>query len=231
LSRAGFEVVLAAGQGCCGALTHHMGGERDSLAAARRNVDAWSAEIEARGLDAIVVTASGCGSSVKDYGHLLRTDPAYAEKAARVAALAKDITELLDGNLPPPTGRAPSLIVGLHAACSLQHGQAIREQPTRLLTAAGFRVCAPREGHLCCGSAGVYNILQPAIARRLGQRKAQNLDRLDADVLATGNIGCATQIAAYAAKPVVHIVELLDWATGGPVPPRLASRHPPDACR
>jgi glycolate oxidase iron-sulfur subunit len=224
LSRAGYDVVAPPREQCCGALTHHMGRGSDSRAAARRMIDVWAPDIEAGTLDAIVMTASGCGASVKDYGHLLREDPAYAEKAASVAAIAQDITELLDGHLPLPTGRAPALLVGLHSACSLQHGQSIREQPVRLLIAAGFRVRQPREAHLCCGSAGVYNILQPAIAERLGRRKADNLDDLEANVLATGNIGCAIQIATYAAKPVVHIVELLDWATGGPVPLALTGR-------
>jgi len=218
LSRAGFNVVLASGEGCCGALVHHMGKEKASLEAARRNVDVWSREIEENGLEAIVVTASGCGVTIRDYGFMLRGDPAYAEKAARVSALAMDITELLDATALP-AGNGRNLRVAYHAACSLQHGQKVTQAPRRLLSAAGYDVRLPAEAHLCCGSAGTYNILQPEIAGQLGDRKAANLDRLEADVIATGNIGCVVQIAQRTGTPIVHIVELLDWATGGPPPP------------
>jgi len=220
LNRAGFDVVLARGEGCCGALVHHMGREQASLDAARRNVDAWSREIEESGLDAIVVTASGCGTTIKDYGFMLREDPAYADKAAHVSALAKDISELLqDAALPEGDGHG--LRVAYHAACSLQHGQKITDAPKRLLAAAGYEVRTPAEAHLCCGSAGTYNSLQPEIAGQLGDRKAANLERLEADVIATGNIGCVMQIAQRAGTPVVHTIELLDWATGGPPPEAL----------
>ena len=224
LNRAGFDVVFAPGEGCCGALVHHMGREADGLAAARRNVDAWMGEIEGGGLAAIAVTASGCGTTIKDYGFMLRGDPAYAEKAARVSALAKDISELLaEIDLPPGDGRG--LIVAYHAACSLQHGQKVTDAPRRLLEAAGYVVRTPAEAHLCCGSAGTYNILQPDIAGQLGARKAAALERLDADVIATGNAGCAIQVARYGDTPVVHTIELLDWATGGPAPAIFAHRH------
>ncbi len=217
LNRAGYDVVFAPGEGCCGALVHHMGRDAASLDAARRNVDAWSREIEGAGLDAIVVTASGCGTTIKDYGFMLRDDPAYAASAARISALAKDVSELLvDADLPDGDGRG--LTVAYHAACSLQHGQKVVDAPKRLLAGAGYVVRTPVEQHLCCGSAGTYNILQPEIAGQLGSRKAANLARLDADVIATGNIGCAMQIGQRAAIPVVHTVELLDWATGGPRP-------------
>ncbi len=223
LNRVGFDVVFASGEGCCGALVHHMGREQESLAAARRNVDAWNREIE-EGLDAIVITTSGCGTTIKDYGFMLRGDPAYAEKAARVSALAKDVSELLDSIELPKAVGVRKLTVAYHSACSMQHGQKITAAPQRLLKAAGFDVRQPVESHLCCGSAGTYNILQPEIAGKLGDRKVANIERLKPDVIATGNIGCATQIGARTAVPVVHTVELLDWATGGPVPPSL-SRH------
>jgi glycolate oxidase iron-sulfur subunit len=224
LDRAGYDVVLAPGEQCCGALVHHMGREEAGLAAARRNVDAWTREIETGGLAAIVVTASGCGTTIKDYGFMLRNDPAYADKAARVSALARDISEvLIDADLPLGNGRG--LTVAYHAACSLQHGQKVTDAPKRLLAGAGYAVRTPIEAHLCCGSAGTYNILQPEIAGQLGDRKAGNLARLDADVIATGNIGCAMQLAPRLGMPVVHTIELLDWATGGPVPPQLAN-HP-----
>jgi len=220
INRAGYDVVFAAGEGCCGALVHHMGREAAALADARRNVDAWTREIEQDGLDAIIITASGCGTTIKDYGHMLRLDPAYAEKAARISALARDVSEfLLEAALP--AGKPLGITVAYHAACSLQHGQKVTDAPKQLLTDAGFTVRTPAEAHLCCGSAGTYNILQPAIARQLGERKAANIERLQPDVIATGNIGCAMQIGQRTVIPVVHTVELLDWATGGPVPAAL----------
>ncbi|PJI89322.1 glycolate oxidase iron-sulfur subunit [Sphingomonas koreensis] len=223
LNRAGYDVVFAAGEGCCGALVHHMGREADGLDAARRNVDAWMREIDGGGLAAIVVTASGCGTTIKDYGFMLRNDPAYAGKAALVSGLAKDISELLAQiDLPPGNGRG--LTVAYHPACSLQHGQKVTDAPKRLLAAAGYAVRTPAEAHLCCGSAGTYNILQPEIADQLGDRKASHLDRLQADVIATGNVGCAMQIARFGDTPVVHTIELLDWATGGPAPAVLTHR-------
>ncbi len=217
LNRAGYDVVFARDEGCCGALVHHMGQDEASLAAARRNVDAWTALADEGGLDAIVITASGCGTTIKDYGFMLRDDPAYADKAARVSALAKDVSELL-ADIPLPPGDGRGLTIAYHAACSLQHGQKVTIAPPRLLADAGYIVRTPAEAHLCCGSAGTYNILQPEIAGQLGDRKAANLARLNADVIATGNIGCAMQIGQRASVPVVHIVELLDWATGGPKP-------------
>ena len=232
LNRLGIEVVVAAGEGCCGALKHHLGRGDESLAQARNNVDAWTREIEGEGLDAILVTVSGCGSVIKDYGFMLRTDQAYAEKAARVSALAKDISEyLVTRELPSPVTSSdappPGLTVAYHAACSLQHGQRIVRQPKDLLSKFGFIVKDIAEGHLCCGSAGTYNILQPALADRLRERKVANIERLEPDVIAAGNIGCITQIAAGTAIPVVHTVELIDWATGGPVPDPLRERPVP----
>ena len=223
LNRIGVEAVLPAGEGCCGALVHHMGKEAAALHAARANVDAWMREIDGGGLDAILITASGCGTTIKDYGHMLAGDRDYAEKATRVAGLARDISEYLAGiDLPEPQVR-PGLRVAYHSACSMQHGQQIRFQPKILLEKAGFEVCDVPEGHLCCGSAGTYNILQPEIARRLRDRKVANIERTEPDLIATGNIGCMTQIATGTAIPIVHTVELLDWAYGGPAPEMLAS--------
>lgn len=220
LERAGHEVVFAQGEGCCGALVHHMGREGDALAAARRNVDAWMREIEGKGLDAVIVTTSGCGTTIKDYGHMLRADPAYAEKAARVSALAMDVSEYLaKTGLPVATPRG--LTVAYHPPCSLQHGQKVTEAPKRLLADAGYSVRLPAEAHLCCGSAGTYNILQSELAGQLGARKAERLAALEADVIATGNVGCAVQISRHSGLPVAHTIELLDWATGGPRPSAL----------
>jgi glycolate oxidase iron-sulfur subunit len=221
LNRHGIEVVVAQGEACCGSLVHHMGREAAALASARNNIDAWTREIEAGGLDAILITVSGCGTTVKDYGFMLRTDPAYADKAARISALAKDVTEYL-ATLNLTAAPLPArLTVAYHSACSLQHGQKIVREPKELLSKFGFVVKDVPESHLCCGSAGTYNILQPELAERLRDRKVANIERLQPDVIAAGNIGCITQIATGTAIPVVHTVELLDWATGGPVPELL----------
>jgi glycolate oxidase iron-sulfur subunit len=224
LTRLGIEVVVPQGEGCCGALVHHMGKEDAALHAARRNVDAWTREIERGNLDAIVITASGCGTTIKDYGFMLRLDSAYAEKAARVSALARDVTEYLDTlDLPAPSV-SHGLTVAYHSACSMQHGQKITRQPKELLARAGFVVKEPREGHLCCGSAGTYNIMQPEISAKLRDRKVRNIEATGAAIVATGNIGCITQIASAARLPVVHTVALLDWAYGGPEPGQLRGR-------
>ena len=221
LTRHGVEVVVAKGGGCCGALVHHMGQEAPALSAARRNVDAWIREAEGEGLDAVIINASGCGTTVKDYGFMLREDPAYAEKASRIAGLTQDVTEFLhDLGLRAPA-RATGQRLTYHSACSMQHGQQIRKQPKALLEAAGFQVAEPLEGHLCCGSAGTYNLLQPELATRLRDRKVSNLERTRPQAIASGNIGCLTQIAGATEVPVVHSAALLDWATGGPLPAAL----------
>jgi glycolate oxidase iron-sulfur subunit len=217
LTRAGVAVVRARGEGCCGSLVQHMGREGRALVQARANIDAWTREIEGDGLDAILITASGCGTTVKDYGFMLRDDPAYAAKAARVSSLARDITEYL-ATLDLPFVETEKLVVAYHSACSMQHGQKVTEQPKALLRNAGFIVREPAEGHICCGSAGTYNILQPEIAARLRDRKLRNIARLKPDVIAAGNVGCMTQLADGAGVPVVHTVELLNWATGGARP-------------
>ena len=218
LNRLGVEVVVAAGEGCCGALVHHMGHEEQAQAQARANVDAWMREAENGGLDAIIITASGCGTTIKDYGHMLRHDSNYADKAARVSALAKDISEYLATiDLPAPAIR-PELVVAYHSACSMQHGQKITDQPKKLLKEAGFDVREPREGHLCCGSAGTYNIMQPDISAMLKDRKTRNIEATGADIIATGNIGCIAQIGSSSRLPIVHTVKLLDWAYGGKRP-------------
>jgi len=226
LTRHGVEVVQPKGEGCCGALTHHMGREGDSHAQAKRTIDAWIAEIDGEGLDAIVVTASGCGTTIKDYGFMFRDDPAYAEKARRVSALAKDVTEYVASiGLMPPVEES-EMVVAYHSACSMQHGQGIRTEPKALLKQAGFTVKDVPEGHICCGSAGTYNILQPELAAHLRARKVANIERVRPDLIATGNIGCVTQIGKGTDIPIVHTVELLDWATGGPKPEALEGVTP-----
>jgi glycolate oxidase iron-sulfur subunit len=216
LTRLGFEVVVSGEESCCGSLTHHMGKEEDALARARRSIDQWiRAEV-----DAVIVTASGCGTTIKDYGHMLRLDPAYAEKAKEVSARAKDITEfLIAQDLPEARG---GLKLAYHSACSMQHGQKLRTEPQKLLRRAGFSVMEVPEGHLCCGSAGTYNILQPEIATKLRDRKVANIESLQPQAIATGNIGCITQIGTGTGIPILHTIELLDWAYGGPMPRKLA---------
>ena len=222
LTRLGAEVVVTEADGCCGSLPHHLGQAERARALATRQIEGWIAEQDAGGLDAIVVTASGCGATLKDYGHMFRADPVWAERAARVAALAVDVTELVARLGLGEAGKAAALTVAYHSACSLQHGQGLRSEPRALLEQAGFRVIEPREAHVCCGSAGTYNLLQPDIAGQLKARKAGHLAATGADVICAGNIGCLTQIGGVAGMPIVHTVELLDWATGGPRPAGLA---------
>jgi len=216
LTRHGAEVVVVRGVGCCGALPHHMG--REPTDRIRANIDAWIGEAERNGLDAIVVNASGCGTMLKDYGFILRTDPKYAGKAARVSALARDISEVMQELGLKRPAIATGLRVAYHSACSLQHGQKIHNGPRELLQRAGFSVVDVPEGHLCCGSAGTYNMTQPELAETLKARKLRNLASVQPEIIAAGNIGCITQLRDGADAPIVHTVELLDWATGGPRP-------------
>jgi glycolate oxidase iron-sulfur subunit len=227
LTRHGIEVVLPEGEACCGSLSHHMGFEHEAHGFVKNNIDAWTREIEKGGLDAILITASGCGTTVKDYGFMLRTDKDYAGKAAKVSALTRDITEYLS-TLDLKTEDAIKLPVAYHSACSMQHGQKITQAPKRLLTGMGFEVRDVPEGHLCCGSAGTYNMLQPEIAGRLRERKVANVRSTGAGLIATGNVGCMVQIGASLEWPILHTVELLDWATGGPKPIALDGWNPPD---
>jgi glycolate oxidase iron-sulfur subunit len=222
LARSGYTVEDVREEGCCGALVHHMGREEAARAAARHNIDLWSAVIARGDVAAILVTASGCGTVIKNYGFMLRDDAQYAEAAARISALARDITEFLD-EIDLPRAESKGLRVAYHPACSLQHGQKVTDAPKRLLTESGYEVHLPKEAHLCCGSAGTYNILQPDIADQLGARKGAAIERLRPDVIATGNIGCAVQIGRHSDTPVVHTVELLDWASGGPMPTAMAA--------
>jgi glycolate oxidase iron-sulfur subunit len=223
LTRHGCEVVVTPGSGCCGSLDHHLGRETAALAFARANIDTWERERLRGGLDAIAINASGCGTTVKDYGFMLREDAAYAEKAARIAALTKDVTEVIEalGLSSSTSTDAVKRRVAYHSACSMQHGQRLDSGPKALLATAGFEPVDVPEGHLCCGSAGTYNLLQPEIAAALRDRKLANIAATRPDLVATGNIGCITQLAPRCEVPVVHTVELLDWATGGPAPRAL----------
>ena len=225
LTRHGCEVVIAKDAGCCGALEHHMGKLEGSHNAAKRNIAAWEAAEKSGGtIDAVIINASGCGTTLKDYGHMLKNDPAWAERAAMIAERSKDITEIIAKLGLNPVEQSPpqELRVAYHSACSMQHGQKITLLPKTLLEEAGFTVSSPAEGHLCCGSAGTYNLTQPELADQLGERKAKNLKNTGADIVSTGNIGCLMQIGNHGSMPVVHTAELLDWVTGGPKPDGLS---------
>ncbi len=226
LTRHGCEVVIAKGMGCCGALTHHMGKTIESHASAAANIRAWMKVRNEGGLDAVVINTSGCGTTVKDYGHMFEGQP-LAEDARLIASLTKDISELMI-DLGLNEAKVPKLKVAYHAACSLQHGQQIKTHPKTLLAKAGFTVLEPADPHLCCGSAGTYNMMQPEISKQLKDRKVKTLEALTPDVIAAGNIGCMMQIGGGTAVPVVHTAELLDWATGGPKPAALGevAAHP-----
>jgi len=231
LTRHGVEVVIARGEACCGALVHHMGREREAHAAARRNIDAWQRVMDKNhdggGLDAILLTTSGCGTTIRDYGHMLRFDPKYAEKAARIAALAMDISEFLPRLGLPESNAGNGIRLAYHSACSLQHGLRVTKQPKRLLASAGFTILEVPEGHLCCGSAGTYNILQSEISAKLKARKVANIASVKPDLIAAGNIGCIAQIGSATKTPVLHTVQLLNWAYGGHRPAPLPEQHAP----
>jgi glycolate oxidase iron-sulfur subunit len=225
LTRHGCEVAIAPGAGCCGALNHHLGQDDVAKRFAAANIAAWSALFGGKGPEAVVINTSGCGTVVKDYGFMFRTDAKLAEPAARISTMTRDITELMaELGLNEPVTK-PGLTVAYQSACSLQHGQRVTREPVALLTAAGFAVRDIPEAHLCCGSAGTYNMLQPAIAAQLRERKLANIAKVAPQVIASGNIGCMTQLSGTI--PVVHTAELLDWATGGPVPERLSSLRGP----
>ncbi|NJO23160.1 MAG: glycolate oxidase subunit GlcF [Sphingomonadales bacterium] len=221
LRRLGCEVVVAKGQGCCGALTHHMGKADLAHGSAAANIRAWMAEKHGGGLDAVVINTSGCGTTVKDYGHMFRND-ALAAEAKDISDITMDISELLV-KIGLPEGAPKGLRVAYHAACSLQHGQQVKTAPKDLLKRVGFDVVEPADSHLCCGSAGTYNLLQPEISTQLKDRKVRTLEAKRPDVIAAGNIGCMMQIGSGTGVPVVHTVELLDWATGGPKPRALGT--------
>jgi glycolate oxidase iron-sulfur subunit len=221
LTRHGCEVVVSAGSGCCGALVHHMGRESDAEVQVKANIEAWEQVAKTGRLDAVVINASGCGTVIKDYGFMFRENEAWVERAKNISSLAKDVTEIMTELGVNKSLHNTGLRVTYHSACSLQHGQKIKIQPVELLQAAGFDVRQPAEGHLCCGSAGTYNIFQPEIAEQLLDRKAGNLRRTEPNVIAAGNIGCIIQLRGGIDVPVVHTVSLLDWATGGPKPEGL----------
>ncbi len=221
LTRLGAEVVIPKDMGCCGALTFHMGERKRSRKLMANNVEVWHKELQEGGLDAIVLNTSGCGTAVREYDYLFRHDPKLAEKAKEVTALIKDVSEVVAELGLGEANKASKLKVAYHDACSLQHGAQIKSAPRQLLKDAGFEVVEVPEAHICCGSAGTYNMLQPKLAGQLQARKAEHIESVAPQVVAAGNIGCMEQIAGGVKVPVVHTVELLDWATGGPRPTKV----------
>lgn len=221
LARNGVEVFIGDGATCCGGLAYHSGAGDQAKQQAKENIDAWHKILNKEDIDAIVVNASGCGTTLKNYDHMLHSDDDYAIKAAHVTGLTRDITEFLTTYDLGPPKRWTSLQVAYHAPCSLQHGQRVVDAPRTLLKKAGYGVLEIAEGHICCGSAGTYNLLQPKIATELRDRKIENIEALKPDVIATGNVGCMVQIQSGTSIPIVHTVELLDWAYGGPCPENL----------
>ena len=225
MNRLGCEVVIARNAECCGALNLHLGRTAEGQCAARKNIQAWMSEMRRGAFDAIVVTASGCGTAIKDYGHVFQDDPQYQESARQIAALTVDVSEFLDRIGFRAGAKGRRFKVAYHDACSLRNGQRITRQPRQLLRLAGYSVVDVPEAHFCCGSAGIYNLLQPATARQLGTRKAGHIESTGAAIMAVGNVGCIAQLARYSPIPVVHTVELLDWAAGGPMPPSLLGKE------
>ncbi|MCP4185763.1 MAG: glycolate oxidase subunit GlcF [Hyphomicrobiales bacterium] len=215
LTRFGVEVVVLRDEVCCGSLVHHMGREEKAEYFAVQNIKAWTKEIDGDGLDAIIITVSGCGTTIKDYGHMLRNSSQYAKTAKNISEIAKDITEFLELLELPKIKDKHDKTLAYHSACSMQHGQKIIELPRKLLRNAGFQVSEIPEGHLCCGSAGTYNIMQSGIAEQLKRRKIHNIKSVNPDIIASGNIGCITQLSTGMVIPIYHTVELLNWAYGG----------------
>ena len=226
LNRHGVEVVASRDVGCCGAMSHHMGKAVESHRLAKTNIDAWTREINGEGLDHIVINASGCGTTIKDYDYMFRNDLEMASKAAMISSRACDVVELLAKLDVNNFVVVPKLRIAYHSACSMQHGQKITTLPLELLARAGFDVATVPDGHLCCGSAGTYNLLQPEISAQLLRRKISNIESTSCTAVATGNIGCIMQIAHGTSIPILHTVELLNWATGGACPDGLAGVLP-----
>lgn len=219
LERQGWRVHLLSEPACCGAVEHHLGKEALAEKRFRQNITDWIEHVDEHGLEALIVNASGCGTMLKDYGHLFRNDESLAADAGRISGMTRDIAEFLsDHHDMTNNGNMEQVRVVYQSPCSMQHGQKIDSQPLTLLRQAGFNVKELPEKYMCCGSAGTYNILQPAIAAELGERKAVYIEQADVDVVASGNMACMMHLRQFTDVPFVHTAELLDWATGGPKP-------------
>ena len=223
LNRHDVEVIVMPEIDCCGSLDHHLGKEKKSHHLFKKNINIWYDEYLNNGLTAIISNTSGCGTTLKDYGFIFRDDKEMKKKAKKISELTKDITEYLHENLKLNinTNTEKKYKIAYHSACSMQHGQKVHQQPKDLISKTGNEVLEIPEGHLCCGSAGTYNILHQKMAKSLLKNKVKNIEKISPDFISTGNIGCMTQISSGTRIPIIHTVELLDWFTGGPKPYKL----------
>jgi glycolate oxidase iron-sulfur subunit len=223
LNRHNVEVIILPKIDCCGSLNHHLGKRELAHSSFKKNINLWHEEYLKNGLDAIISNTSGCGTTLKDYGFIFRNDEKFMKKAKKISELTKDITEFLDENLKLnfETDDNKKYKIAYHSACSMQHGQKIHEQPINIIKKTGNTVLKIPDGHLCCGSAGTYNILHQKMAKALLRNKVKNILEVSPDFIATGNIGCITQISSGISIPIVHTVEVIDWFTGGPKPEKL----------
>ena len=226
LTRHGVEVITMPEIECCGSLNHHLGKEKLAKETFKKNINMWYDEYLKNGLDAIISNTSGCGTTLKDYGFVFRDDNELKKKAKKVSELTKDVTEFLDQNLKL-NFKSDKILkkysIAYHSACSMQHGQKVHKQPLGLLEKTGNKILNIPDGHICCGSAGTYNILQSDIAKKLLKQKVENINKVKPDFISTGNIGCIMQITNGTKIPILHTVEVIDWYTGGPKPKSLSS--------
>ena len=222
LNRHGIEVVVPKNIQCCGSLDHHLGKSTSALQSFKKNISIWYDEYLKNGLDAIISNTSGCGTTLKDYGFLLRDDDKFKKKAKKISELTKDITEYIDENVKlnfiAKSSNERKYRIAYHSACSMQHGQKVHNEPLNLIKKTGNEVFEIPEGHICCGSAGTYNLLQTEIAKKLLANKVINIEKVNPQIISTGNIGCIVQIAKGTKIPILHTIELIDWYTGGPKP-------------
>ena len=222
LNRHNIEVVVPKNIYCCGSLNHHLG--KDNLANKdfKNNISTWYEEYLNNGLDAIISNTSGCGTTLKDYGFIFRSDKDLKKKAKKISELTKDITEYLDENVKlnfvERAKNVKEYKIAYHSACSMQHGQKVHNEPINLIKKTGNQIYEIPDGHICCGSAGTYNLLQEGIAKKLLKNKIQNIKKVNPEIICTGNIGCITQIAQSTNIPILHTIEIIDWYTGGPKP-------------
>ena len=220
LNRHNIEVVVPKSINCCGSLNHHIGKSKIAEETFKHNITIWHDEYLNKGSDAIISNTSGCGTTLKDYGFIFSADKDFKKKAKKISELTKDITEYLDQNVKLNFNKKleKSYKIAYHSACSMQHGQKIHKEPVNLIKKTGNEVIEIPDGHICCGSAGTYNLLQSDIAEKLLEKKLFNIQKIKPEIISTGNIGCITQISSGTNIPILHTVEIIDWYTGGPKP-------------
>ena len=221
LNRHNIEVVNSKGIDCCGSLNHHLGKSDIANKTFKKNILIWYDEYLKNGLDAIISNTSGCGTTLKDYGFIFRSEKELKKKAKKISELTKDISEYLDENVKLnfiENSEQKEYRIAYHSACSMQHGQKVHNIPKKLLQKTGNKIFDIPDGHICCGSAGTYNLLQNDIAKKLLENKIDNIKKINPQFISTGNVGCITQIASGTTIPILHTVEIIDWYTGGPKP-------------